>query len=384
MFLFIKDISLNNRETPSIHPSIRKLSHKKLMKTIIKLKSPHIYHRIYYLVSTMNLNESHSYVCSFGRLFGLCYLSNSENRLKVTNKPLLVGLTFALAIIFAFYSTRFEPLDQASYGNTNSIMFIVVVFGILAQFLNCIIILISSLNQRQRVFKFYKKLNNLDMTLQSKLGIQFDYKKLKNNNLKDLLIVSVIYIIISCVINYVYVRNITYFTPTLVFTFVNGAEIMSSYDYYYSTKLIKYRFRALNGYLIDSMENFKINPCQLEAMIRCHSTLNNLINDFNQMYGLKKLLGITNDFVLILSQFYGIFMSIEDNIHRILHIKFLCGIMTIPSLIFKMAIITKTCQDTVAAKNKFGKLLKAYNKMETNFNQTISELVIYSCSIYIY
>lgn len=321
----------------------------------------------------MNLNESHSYVWFLDRFFGICYLSNNNNRLKITNKPLLAGFTLILAVIFGFYTTQFEPDDQA--GKTTSILFITLVFGILSQFWNCIVILISSLNQRQRVLKFYKKLDNLDMTLQSKLDIQFDYKKLKNHNLRDLLIISIGFSIISLIINYMYIINITYVTLTLVFTFTNGSEIISSYDYYYCTNLIKYRFTALNRYLIDSIETSIVNPYKLEELIKCHFTLNSLIQDLNKMYGLKKLLSITNDFILLLSQFYSIFTSIEDNFNSYSHMKYLCGLLTIPSLIFKMVIINKTCQDTVAAKNMFGKLLKAYNNLETNFNKSISELV---------
>lgn len=330
----------------------------------------------YKIVSTMNLNESHSYAWGFCRCFGVCYLLNSKNRLKITNKPLLVGLIVTLAVIFGYYTTQFEPLDQESYGTKNSIMFIVLAFGVLSQFWNCFVILISPMNQRQRALKFYEKLSDLDMVLQNKLGIQFDYKKLKNNNLKDLLTVSVLYIIVSCVLSYVFIMNITYVPFIFVFNFFNGAEVMNSYDYYYCTKLIKYRFRALNGHLIDSMETSKMNPCKLEEMIKCHSTLNNLIKDLNQIYGLKMLLRITNNFVLILSQACGVLIAIEHNFNSYLRIKYLCGLLTVPFLIIKMVIIAKACEDTVAVKNMFGKLLRAYNKIETNlFNQTISDLV---------
>lgn len=268
----------------------------------------------------MNLNESHSYVWFIERFFGICYLSNHKNRLKITNKPLIVGLTLILAVIFGAFTTQFEPEDQASYGSTTSILFITLVFGILSQFWNCIIILISSLNQRQRVLRFYKKLDNLDMTLQNKFDIQFDYKKLKNHNLRDLLIVSVVFSIVSIVINYLYIINVTYVVLTLVFTFTNGSEIISSYDYCYCTNLLKYRFKALNRYLFNSIETSNVSPYKLEEMIKCHFILSSLIQDLNQMYGLKKLLSITNYFILLLSQFYSLFTSIEENFNSYSHL----------------------------------------------------------------
>lgn len=323
----------------------------------------------------MNFYESNSHVWFLCRSYSIYFFTNNKNDLKITKKSFLISsipaIIFFTSIALSFAFITFKDSDFESYGDTNSILFIVSMFGILAQHFNSCLILISSLNHRNEILLFYNKLNELDNQLNKKLNIKFDYKKLKKKTLKILLLICVTYILITFVIIYIYVNTFAFILLSIIFNFINGIEIISSFEYFYLTKIIKYRFNSLNNELIEIVETSKIVPSQLESMIKCHFLINCLITDMNTIYGLIKLSSIVNDFLLFLSQLYAFFVSIDSKaIFSYSNSKYLIGLMSLPFVIGKMVTTANGCQKAIKAQKNFGKLLKTLES-----NEEVSDLV---------
>lgn len=306
----------------------------------------------------MNFYDSHSHVWFIFRIYGVFYLQNNKNDLKLTNKALVPALLFIPAIFLALFTVDFEQNDYESYGEPSSVLYIMSMFGVVSQFWNSVIIFTSSFNQRKRVLRFYKELFDFDEKLRIDWNIKFDYKHLQKRDVKRLSTIGVLYFIVSCFLIHLYTLNWSYLTTSLIFTYANGTELMSSFEYFYCTKLIAYRIKCLNNLVIDDVIKSTITPLKLELLIKSHFTLNNLIGEINKIHGLRKLVSITNDFIMSVSQFYGLFISFEDSFTNYAELKYLFELLITPFLLFKLVITSISCQETMAAKNKFGKLLK--------------------------
>lgn len=325
----------------------------------------------------MNFYESHSHIWFLCRSYSIYFFTNYKNReLKITKKSFLISsipvITFLISIVLAIKFIKFENSDIESYGDSTSILFIVSMFGILAQHFNSFVIVISSINHRNDILALYNKLYELDNHLINKLNIQFEYKNLKKNTLKILILICVPYILLTCVINYIYITTFSFIPLSIIFNFINGVEIISSVEYFYWTKIIKYRFNSVNNALIEIIGTSKIVPFQLESMIKSHLLINCLITDVNKIYGLIKLSSIGNDFFLFLAQFYAFFISI-DNRESILsysNSKYLIGLLSLPFVIGKQIATVNGCQKALKAQNNFGKLIKTLES-----NKEVSDLV---------
>lgn len=323
----------------------------------------------------MNFYESNSYIWFLCRFYSLHFFTNQKNELKITKKSFLISsipaIGFLLTFILGYMFVRAEASEMESYGDPSSIFFIASMFGVLAQHFNCFVILFSTIDHRNGILSLYTKLNELDTELKIKLGIKLDYKSMKKNNLKSLITLMVIFSLISTIISFIIMANISYIGVFMVFNFINGIEIISSFEYYYLTKIIKFRFSAINNVLIESIESSKIVPSQVESMIQCHISINRIITDLNKSYGFRKLFGIANDFFLILTQFYACFVLIDNtsNIRR-MDLKNLMGLLTIPCVVVKVVVTAITCQKAIKAQMNFGKLLKTFQK-----NADVSDLV---------
>lgn len=320
--------------------------------------------------------ESHSHVWFLCRFYSIYFFTNHKNKLKITKKSFLISsipaITFLIAIVLVYMFIKFEDSDIESYGDSTSILFIVSMLGICAQQLNSLVIVISSINHRNEILLLYNKLYELDNQLNNELNIKFDYKKLKQNTFKMLILICVPYILLTCVINYVYIDHFSYMLLSIIFNFINGVEIISSFEYFYWTKIIKYRFNSVNSLLIEIIETSNIVPSQLESMIKSHILINCLITDVNKIYGIIKLSSIGNDFLLFLAQFYAFFVSIDgsDSILNYSNSKYFIGLMSLPFVFGKMVTTAIGCQKTKKAQSNFGKLLKT-----VEYNKEISYLV---------
>lgn len=306
----------------------------------------------------MNFYESHSHVWFLGRLLGSFHLKYHKNQLRFTNISLLSALVFIVSLLFAVFIIRYEKEDQSTYGIQRSVLYSISVFKELSLAMNCIVTFIDSFKKRKKSLKFFKKLFEFDTIIKAQLNIHFDYKRLRQRHTRRLKIISIFFFIISAAIISVYILNVTYIPLAIVYSFTYGSAFTASFDYYYCTKLIKYRFKALNNKLIEEINLSKISPCKLQVMIKCHFTLNDLIKDINEIHGFKKLMTISNDFTLIVSQLYALFISINSNFSSYIHIQYLFELLTMPYIVINLVVTAKVCQETISCKNMFGKLLK--------------------------
>lgn len=327
----------------------------------------------------MNFYESHSNVLFLCRFFSLHFFSHHKDELKLTRKSFFISSVHAIiyltSLVLGYMFTKIDNSDLDIYGDRSSILFIISMLGIVAQQLNSFVIIISSVNQRKEVLVLYEKLYELDNNLKNKLNIEFDYKMLKQNTLKTLGLLGIPYFILSAFINYIYINHLSYIPLSIIFNFINGAEIVSSLEYFYLTKIIKYRFNAVNKLLKESIKTSKIYPSQIDAMIKSHISTNCLITDLNNIHGVKKLSSLTNDFFLFLSQFYAFFISLDNgkSILSFSNSKYLIGLMSMPFTIGKIVTTAIGCKKAIKAQHNFGKLLKAIGN-----NADGSELV-YNC-----
>lgn len=154
------------------------------------------------------------------------------------------------------------------------------------------------------------------------------------------------------------------------YSYAAGTNIMSSFEYINGTKIIKIRFKLLNDVLIRT-EN--INPTDLEIMIKCHITLNELITNMNKIYGSRQLSSITNDFVIIIVQLYSFFVSIDNSFHDGLYVKFIFKSLMMPTLITKIYFTAMNCQQVLSNKTDFGKLLRRFEN--SKISEEVSHLV---------
>lgn len=324
----------------------------------------------------MNFYESNSYIWFFGRLFGLFYFTYNQNVLKITKKSLflsiLPGCVILVVLILAFFTVRAteDELSATIGSKTNSLLVVVSVFGIVSQILNCFVIFIVSFIKREKVLNFYKTIEKLDTILKKKFNIYFDYEKMRHKDFKKLILLSFFYIFSFGVISYAYTVNVTYISLIFVSTFTYGSDLFTSIDYYYSIKIIQIRFKSLNQLIIGTS---LIAPNELQIMIESHYILNQLITEINQIHGFKKLFNITNDFLFIITQLYAIFTLIDSKELNLMYMKVLLGLIIMPVLIAKIVFTAHCCEETVAYKKMFGKLLKGMNNFECS--GTISDLV---------
>lgn len=324
----------------------------------------------------MNFYESYSNIWFICRFYSLHFFINHKNELKITKKSFLTSsipaTLFFLTLIFGYKFIRLEDSDIIAFGDPSSILFIVSILGIISQHFNCFVILFSTVNHRYEILNLYTKLYELDADLKIKLNIKFDYKKMKKKDSRLMIALAVIYISIAIFINYFFIANLSYFGVAIIFNYINGSEIVSSFEYYYLTKVIKYRFNSITNLLTKSIESSKIIPSQLEDMIQCHISINHIITNLNKIFGFRKLFGIANDFFLIFTQFYAIFVVFENrsSMKAQIDTKNLIGMLTIPYVIVKVLATAISCQEAVKAQKNFGKFLKTFQN-----NENISDLV---------
>lgn len=308
----------------------------------------------------MNFYDSLTYVWNFGRIYGFNYFTNQQNELKVTKTSfitsLIPGTCFVLLTLYGNYVLT--PEGNELYG-IDIVFLVIQQIGIVLQFLNCAMGFIMSFIHRKGVIKFYESIYEVDDILMNKLKINMNYREMKFISSRRLFTTHFGICIISGIIDYVYASNKSYIPIMLVYNYSAGSGLMSSLEYNNCTKILKYRFNLLNDLLI-SKSQF-INPNDLEVMVKCHFTLNGLIHYLNEIYGLRQLCTITNDFVIIVVNIYVFFLSIDSGWNDFDHIKFLFGAVMLPPLITKMYFTVTNCQEVLSNKKYFGKLLKKLN-----------------------
>lgn len=311
----------------------------------------------------MNFYESLTFIWSFGNFFGVNYQISHNNELKISNKSLLIGILFILLSIIGVFIVQPEEDDYKFITSTTSILYIVIQFGLVLQYGNTIFILVISFIQRKQMLKFYKTVFELDIVLQNSLRVNHNYVKMRYKSSKNLLQIFGILIVVSFIIDYFYAGNLTYVPILIINNFTDGLAIMSSLEYYYCTKIIQRRFKALNKLIVNTQ---KLIPNELDIMITCHYKLNYLISLINKIFGFKLLLSITNDFGTIIIQLYSFFISVDNNFDDFVYMKFLSGALMTPILITKIVSTVKSCHTTIALKNNFGKHLKKKNYLKIN------------------
>lgn len=309
----------------------------------------------------MNFYDSLTILWSFGKFFGVNFLIHHNNELKLTNKSLLTVITFALLSIIGVFIVQPEEDDYKFISSSTSILYIVIQLGLVLQYGNTIFILVMSFIQRKQILRFYKTVYDLDIVLQKSLRVYHNYEKMRLESCKNLFLIFGTLIVVSFIIDYFYAGNLTYVPILIINNFSEGLAIISSVEYYYCTKIIQKRFKALNNLIINSE---KIKPNELELMISCHYKLNYLICLINKMFGLKQLLSIANDFSIVTIQLYSFFISVDNNFDDFVYMKFLSGALMTPILVTKIVVTAKSCHKTIAVKNKFGKLLKKVKNLE--------------------
>lgn len=305
----------------------------------------------------MNFYNSLTYVWSYGRIYGLYYFTNHQNELKITNKSLIPGICF---ILLTLYGYHIIIPDERDYHGIQNIFIIVAQVGTSVQFLNCFVIFIMSFIHRKGILQFYERVNELDDILFNKLDIILDYKKMQFKSTFRLIMLQCGFFIISSVIDYFYASNQSYILLLLIYNYSAGSGLVSALEYITCTKIIKLRLKLLNELLIRCDH---INPTDLEVMIECHFTLSGLIINLNEIYGLRQLSSITNDFAIIIVNMYSFFVSINnDFVYR----KFLFGALMLPYLMSKIYFLVSNCQIVLINKNNFGKLLKKFENSKTS------------------
>lgn len=323
----------------------------------------------------MDFYDSLTYLWNFERFYGLNYLTNIENELKITTfsliRALIPGTCYVLLTFLGMNIVRFEESDIKLYG-IGSIIYIVGQIGIVCQYTNCAIIFIMSFIHRKRVIKLYEKIFALDQILITKLEIYLDYRKMKFYTIRRMFGTHFGLCCMSAVIDWAYAANYSYILLLIIYNYTAGAGLMTSLEFNNCTRIVKFRFKLLNNLLI---KNFKfIKPNDLEIMIKCHFILNELINDINEIYGLKQLSTITNDFAVILVNMYAFLVSIENNFGEFGYVKFLFGSLMLPSLMTKLYFTVTNCQEAVNNKKYFGQLLKKLTYLPTT-DEGVSNLV---------
>lgn len=327
----------------------------------------------------MNFYDSLTYNWAFARLYGLNYFTNHQNELKITNisliRSLIPGLGFI--IFFSIGMLIIRP-DESDYNATgvDNIIYVVGQIGIVVQFSTCTIIFIASFTHRKDLIKFYETVFKLDDILLNELKISLDYRKMKAISSRRLFTVQTIYCIISCIIDYAYASNQSYIVVLVVYNFSAAANLMNSLEFINGTKIIKIRFKYLNDLLA---RTHHLVPNDLEVMIECHLTLNRLIISMNEIYGSRQISSITNDFVIIIVQLYSFFVAVDNSFDGLFYVKFLYGLLMLPSLMSKTFFTSTNCQRVVCNKNDFGKLLRKFEN--SKITREISNLVCYMYSI---
>lgn len=322
----------------------------------------------------MNFYDSLTFLWSFGQFFGTNYLISHYDELKITNKSLVIVLIFTVLSVVGVFIVIPEEDDYLFITHTTSILYIVIRFGVALQYMNTVFILVMSLIQRKQVFKFYKTVFDLDVVLQNILRVDLNYEKMRYKSCWQIFKIFGVYLVVTFIIGYFYSGNFTYIPILIIINFTDGSSLMSSVEYYYCTKIIQKRFKALNKLIIKSK---KLKPNELEIMITCHYKLNYLICLINKIFGLKQLVSITNDFSVIIIQLYSFFISVENNFDDFIYMKFLSGSLMTPILVTKIVGTARCCQKTIALKKKFGKLLKKIEYLKSDGDVSILVCLIY-------
>lgn len=323
----------------------------------------------------MNFYDSLEFNWSFARFYGLNYFTNQQKHLKITTKSFITaiipGIIFILASIIGINIVRPDESDYQSF-DIGSILFIVGQIGVFVQFTNGVLILLIAFFHRKELIQFYEKVYELDDVLQNKLEINLDYKKMQKISSIRLIMAQLTFLIISIIIDYVHASNESYILILLIYSYSSGINVMGSLEYINCAKIIKYRFKSLNELLTTTKA---VTGNQLETMIKCHLTLNELITKINEIFGSRQLSSITNDFVIIVVQLYSYFVAIDNNFSDVLYVKFLYGSLMLPSLMGKLYFTSTNCQKVQSHKKKFGKLLK---KLENSMvSMEVTHLVIH-------
>lgn len=202
--------------------------------------------------------------------------------------------------------------------------------------------------------KFYETVYRLDDNLLNKVGINLNYKTMKFRSSKRLFQIHLGLITISCIIDYIYASNKSYIFILIIYNYTAGAGLISSLEYINCAKIIKFRLKSLNDLLTTYQH---INSKNLQIIIECHFTLNGLIINMNEIYGLRQLSGITNDFVIITVQLYSFFVSIDNDFNNFFYVKFLFGLLMLPQLIAKLYFTSTNCEEVIFLK-RLWKIIK--------------------------
>lgn len=327
----------------------------------------------YQISLQMNFYDSLTYIWGFGRLYGLNYFTNHKNELKITNisfiRSLIPGISFILISLIGLFIIRPNESEYQVFGR--DVMYVVGRIGVIVQFTACIIIFVTSFTHRKDLMKFYEAVYELDNILLNNLEINLDYRKMKINGRKRLFSVQTGFCIVSCIIDYAYTSNASYIIILVVYSYSAAVNIINSLEFINCAKIIKIRFKLLNDLLITTKV---LTPNDLEIMIKCHVTLNGLICNLNEIYGSRLLFSITNDFVIIISQLYSFFVTIDTSFNDSLHVKYLYGSLMLPSLMAKLYFTSTNCQKALSNKNNFGKSLRKFEN--SKMTMEISYMVI--------
>lgn len=322
----------------------------------------------------MNFYDSLSNIWNFERLYGINYLTYQQNELKITYnsfiRSLIPGICFVILTFFGMYIYIPEESDYKLNG-IGSIILAVGQIEIIVQFMNCAVVFILSFIHRKRSIKLYEKINALDEILLNKLEIYLNYRKMKISSTRRLFATHFGLFILSGIIDYAYASNKSHILLLLIYNYSAGSGLTSSLEFNNLARIIKFRLKLLNNLLIKKFDH--IDTKNLEIMIKCHSTLNGLIKDVNEIYGLKQLAAITNDFVVIIVNMFAYLVSIENNFSEFSSVRFLFGSLMLPSLIMKLYFTTTNCQKAVNNKKYFGILLKNLN--HSKMTEEVSHLV---------
>jgi hypothetical protein len=265
----------------------------------------------------MNLYDSLKFVFILQRMNGVTFLKRVNTKeLAITKSSsvlpwvnYLLYISFVFVMLFSGAYTQHENEIKEVYALGAIIIFLLSAI----QWSTFVVIVVITLLRRHDELKFYQKLYEFDEVMLKNFNSDFMYEKIKKQS--SIVAAGITFFCFllygaTLLMNVATDSNSKAYVIFIPFILQMSMLLTIAYGFYYCTYLLKIRFQVLQTTITMQHRNLD----EIKLLFKLYKKLHSLISLVNTVYGLKELLNILNDFVVITVELFFIFTTVALNI----------------------------------------------------------------------
>jgi 7tm Chemosensory receptor len=256
----------------------------------------------------MHFYDSHHFVLTFQLLLGTSFVVYiNGDHVAITQFSIMVATIYHGLYFIATYVS----FATGSAGESNNAMIErYPLAGMIAQLLYTIQILgfvaIVFLTwwKRNKDLHFYQKLYDFDTMIRKHFRCDFAYGRVQQQSLLGI-IVMVGYIVSLCgfMVQWTDFFNTDSLSALLPIFLQMTMLSTNAFSFFYCTYLLKIRFRTIKAIISEHERSVD----EIKTLFKFYKQLHSLIGTVNDVHGLKELINILNDFVIITVELFFTF-----------------------------------------------------------------------------